>query len=85
MIGRPTITYRVARFRVGGLLPGYLAVRVHASAILHGRPLVEVQYTIYQSRGRALSAIYAQGIPSALGERLADHAARQSAGNLLHG
>jgi hypothetical protein len=60
-VGTAEVTYRVERLHDSRLLPGSLALVVHASGTVNGahRSMTEVE--IYQVQGDILSAVYASG------------------------
>jgi hypothetical protein len=83
---KPTLRYRLQRLQIAGLLPGYVAVRIQVSEIFHGKPRITyVLFSIYQARGRVLSAVYARSPDVSLAEKAAEGAAVQSARNLTAG
>jgi hypothetical protein len=70
------LTTKVTEITAQRLRPGYVALVVTASGERYGKPLRFTETTIYQARGNVLSAVYGE---TAAGQRLAVHAAQESA------
>jgi hypothetical protein len=83
--GVTQVTYRLQRIHDARLLPGSLALAVHASGTVNGAHRSVTQVVVYQVRGNVLSAVYAFGGSVAKMRTLALAAAAQSAANLRHG
>jgi hypothetical protein len=83
--GVSEVTFRVQRITDPHLLPGYLAVRVHFTEEGRGRRYQVDGVGVYQFRHNVFSGVYTNFTrrrPIAPQQRLAMHAAEQSAANL---
>jgi len=81
--GAPPVTFRVTKVTDPRLLPGYLAVRVHATGKYKGRKFVTNAVGVYQARGEVFSGIYTDGQGTIAAQlRFGLHAAEESAKNL---
>ena len=77
------ITWRLHRITDRRLLPGYLAVRAHFSAEVNGKQRQWDAIGVYQFENNVFSGVYTNGVGSiAAQQRIALHAAEQSAANL---
>jgi hypothetical protein len=76
------VTYRIRRLPSSDLLPGAIALRIRLSGTVRGKRLTETDTDIYQRSGNVLSAVYAFGGTQTARERIALHAAAESASNL---
>jgi hypothetical protein len=77
------ITWRLQRITDRRLLPGYLAVRAHFSARVNGKQRQSDAIGVYQFENNVFSGVYTNGVGSiATQQRIALHAAEQSAANL---
>jgi hypothetical protein len=79
------ITYRLKKLRFPALLPGSIALRVHITGKANGRHVDFTSLGVYQVKGAVLSGVYTMGGAITAQERLAAHAAAQSAKNLRSG
>ena len=81
--GQPPLVYHFTRLTDSKLLSGYLAYRINISGKVNGKAVTAVRYAIYQRFGNVLSGVYsyalAPGIPLALQQAFALHAAEASA------
>ena len=74
---------KVERISDPHLLPGYLAVRVRFTGNLNGVTQIATAIGVYQFKGDVFSGVYTDGTGTiAAQQRLALHAAEQSAANL---
>jgi hypothetical protein len=76
------LTYRIARFTASGLLPGAIALRVHATGKVQGHKTSTTVVAIYQTHADTLSGVYVYDGSLAARIRIGIHAGRQSAKNL---
>jgi hypothetical protein len=83
--GVPPLTETITRLTIPGLLPGYLAVRVHTTGTIKGRDVDLISYLVYQRHGNVLSGVYSFGPATSAQLRLCTVAARESARNLRRG
>jgi hypothetical protein len=79
--GVPPLTYRVTFVDARHLVPMHVALRMHVSGKVAGKPYSQTLYAIYQIQGNVLSGLYVYGDSPAV-RRLALHAAVASAANL---
>jgi hypothetical protein len=83
-LGCTLASVRFTAVENSGLLPGYFAVREVDTGTLHGKPVRQVTYAVYQRLGNVLSAVYTIG-PRGSGQlAFCLHAARQAAQNLTN-
>jgi hypothetical protein len=76
------VSYRVRRTTAHELLPGAVVLRIHVSGTVRGKHVSEANLAVYQRSGDILSALYAFGGTQEARERIALHAAAESASNL---
>jgi hypothetical protein len=83
--GVQRVTYRIRRVSGRRLLPGSIALIIHLTASIHRRHIVATTVAVYQVKGNALSGVYTLGGGNvAAQQRVALHAAQESASNLIH-
>jgi hypothetical protein len=77
------LTYRLTQITDGRLLRQHVAVKMHMTGRIGGKPVKQTVIAVYQVRGDVLSAVYTEG-HGKLAERVRVglHAAEQSAGRL---
>jgi hypothetical protein len=80
--GLSALTYRITRLRASGLLPGYVALRVHVTGKYQGKRFDDTQVVVYQRHGSILSGVYGHGGSLTTQTKLVFHAATASAKNL---
>jgi hypothetical protein len=80
------ITYHLTRLHHSGLLPGYVALEVHASGTANGHRFNATTVAVYQIHGNFLSGVYSGFVDSrgalVQATALTLHAAEASARNL---
>lgn len=80
--GTGPLTYRLHRLTEPGLLPGHQALLIRLTGRVDGAQRSQQTVAIYQAYGDVLSGVYTYGGSTAAQERIALHAAQESARNL---
>ena len=80
--GIQKVTYRIRRISGRRLLQGFIALIIHLTASVNGRHVVATTVAVYQVKRNVLSGVYTLSGNLAAQQRVALHAAQESASNL---